>query len=460
MRRTLLALLALTFVGACAPPDAAPPDPIVADDVTAQRVRDQIAFAWGKYVEHAWGHDELRPLTATGSDWSNAGPLGLTIVDAADTLHLAGLTDERDRAIAWLGSELRVDLDAGVSVFETNIRVLGGLLSAYEITQDPALLDKATDLGERLLPAFDTPTGMPRPTVNLATGLASGGESNVAQIGTFVLEFGALSQWTGDDRFDAAARRALDALHDRRDPHTGLLGSAYDVDTGELTLPIAQTGGGTDSTYEYLLKGALLFEDAGLRDQWDADIQALHAHLADRTADGLWYGYADPASGELTLPLSGALACFLPGTLALSGDLERGVDHGLACDAARQRFGLVPDAFDYRAWTVFSPNYDLRPEVAESYFILYRRTRDEVWRERGRALLDTLVERCRVDEGFATLSDVRTGAQSDGMPSFFLAETLKYLLLLFREGEAVPLDEWVFNTEAHPLRIRAGARPG
>ncbi len=440
-----------SMIVACTPAPPEATSPITEDVAAAQQVRDEIAFAWGEYADLAWGRDELHPRTATGSDWSDAGALGLTIVDAADTLALAGLDEEHDRAVDWLVSDLDVGLNANVSVFETNIRVLGGLLSSYATEHEPILLDKALDLGDRLLPAFDTPTGMPRATVNLATGVAAGTESNVAQIGTFVLEFGALSRWTGDRRFEDAARTALDALEARRDPVTGLLGSAYDVDTGELTLPLAQTGGGTDSMFEYLLKGSLLLDDPALRARWDATIAPIHEHLSESTPDGLWYGYADPTTGDLTLPLSGALACFLPGTLALAGDLERGVAHGLACDAARERFGLPPDAFDYRSWSVFAGNYELRPEIAESYFYLYRLTRDEAWRVRGRAMLDTLIARCRTEHGYVTLTDVRTGAQGDLMPSFFLAETMKYLLLLFSDGDTVPLDAWVLNTEAHPL---------
>jgi len=423
--------------------------------VTLSRVREQIAFAWGKYVEHAWGHDELRPLSASGSDWY-ARPMGLTIVDGLDTLLVAGLHDEANAARAWIVSDLDLAVPSNVSTFETNIRVLGGLLSAHALTGDPILLQKAVDVGDRLLPAFDTPTGMPRPEVNLSTGVASGAVSNVAQIGTWILEFGTLSRMSGDTRYVTAARGALAALEASRNPDTGLLGTSYDVDTGAPIVQIAQVGGGVDSWIEYLLKGGLLLGDPALTASYHSVIDAVNEHLTERTNDGLWYGAGDPVSGRLMFPLTGALACFLPGTLTLGGDVVRGTDHGRACDVARRHFGLLPDAFNYRTYGVAAANHDLRPELVESFVYLYRATRDETWRERGREVLETLIARCRVEDGYATLTDVRTGEHGDAMPSFFLAETLKYLYLLFADGATLPLNAWVFNTEAHPLPVFPG----
>lgn len=421
------------------------------DEAAVARVREAIAHTWAGYADVAFGADEVRPLSGTPANWG-ATSLGLTIVDGWDTLHLAGLDAEADAARAWIRDELEVDLDQDVSAFETNIRVLGGLLAVHAHAGDEVALAKAVDLADRLLPAFDTPTGMPAKFVNLRTGATrETSDVDAAEIGTWVVELGYLSRVTGDDRYSDAARAALVALDDRRDPATGLMASGWDVVTGEPTLNLAQIGGGVDSAYEYLLKGALLTGDADLRARYDAAIGPVHAHLAETTDDGLWYGAADASDPSLRLPYTGGLACFAPGMFALDGDLDRAVAHAEACFAAWERYGVLPEAFDYRSGGILAANHELRPELAESLFVLYRRTGDPVWRSRGLVLLDAWDACCRVDGGYTVLSDVDPVTQGDATPSFWLAESLKYLLLLFEDDAVVDLRAWVLNTEAHPL---------
>jgi hypothetical protein len=161
----------------------------------------------------------------------------------------------------------------------------------------------------------------------------------------------------------------------------------------------------------------------------------------------------DGRDGRFLAPMSGALDCFFPGLLALEGDLIRARSTLEGCWSMQERYGLLPDSFEVESGQVIAANHELRPELVESLFYLHRFTGDPIYRERGRAVLETLVRRCRVEDGYTVLSDVRSGAQGDGMPSFFLAETLKYLYLLFEDHDVVPLDAWVFNTEAHPLPI-------
>ncbi len=427
---------------------------VEADEAQLDRVRAELRHAWSGYADAAFGYDEVRPVSKQPANWHPTS-MGLTIVDAWDTLHLAGLTAEADRALLWMHEDLSLDLDQFVSAFETNIRVLGGLLSVHAHTGDAVALAQAVDLADRLLPAFETATGMPKKFVNLRTGATDGtSDVDAAEIGTWVMEFGYLSRVTGDDRYVDAALRAHRALDDRRTPEAGLLPSGWNVETGEPTLTIAQLGGGVDSAYEYLLKGATLLDDAELQARYDAAMAAADEHLAETTEDGLWYGAADATYPDPLLPFTGALACFVPGMLALDGDLDRGTASAEACFAAWERLGPLPDAFDYRSQTVITGNHELRPELAESLFVLYRRTGDPVWRERGEVLLNDLIAQCRVDGGYTILSDVRTGAQGDAMPSYFLAETLKYLYLLYTDDTVVDLRTWVLNTEAHPLPLQ------
>lgn len=461
--RSLGAVTALA--AGCVEPPADPDAPdgptwadVDRDDASVVRVREAISHTWSAYADLAFGADELRPLSGAPANWGPTS-LGLTIVDGWDTLHLAGLDAEADAAQAWIRSDLDVDLDQEVSAFETNIRVLGGLLSVHAHAGDEVALAKAVDLADRLLPAFDTPTGMPAKLVNLRTG-ATRETRNVdaAEIGTWFVELAYLSRVTGNERYREAARAALVALDDRRDAATGLMASGWDVVSGAPTLNLAQIGGGVDSAYEYLLKGALLDDDDDLRARYDAAIAAVHTHLAETTVDGLWYGAADASDPSLRLAYTGGLACFAPGMFALDGDLDRAVEHAEACFTAWERYGVLPEAFDYRSGGILAANHELRPELAESLFVLYRRTGDAVWRERGLVLLDAWDACCRVERGYTVLTDVDPVVQGDGTPSFWLAESLKYLLLLFEDESVVDLRSWVLNTEAHPLPVVTDVR--
>lgn len=136
----------------------------------AKFVRDSACFAWagcwywhqliGRYRRFAWGSDEVRPMS--GGRFENWSGIGMTLLDGLDTLELLGLHKEFEKAAEWVETRSNFDIDRSFSVFETTIRVVGGLLSAYELTKKRVFLDKAVEVGERLLPAFDTPSGYPR----------------------------------------------------------------------------------------------------------------------------------------------------------------------------------------------------------------------------------------------------------------------------------------------------------
>lgn len=170
-RASLAALLVALLVAAARRADAGPgPKPSIAAPVDraelAERVRAELLHSWRGYERYAWGHDELKPVSKSGHDWY-AESLLVTPVDALDTLLLAGLSAEAGRAKRLILTRLSFDRDLTVKNFEVTIRLLGGLLSAYQMTGDAGLLRLAEDLGTRLLPAFDSPTGMPYMYVNL-----------------------------------------------------------------------------------------------------------------------------------------------------------------------------------------------------------------------------------------------------------------------------------------------------
>ncbi|MGA8877270.1 MAG: glycoside hydrolase family 47 protein, partial [Candidatus Korobacteraceae bacterium] len=211
----------------------------------AGRVRDDFLHAWSGYKQYAWGHDELKPLTKSYRDWYGTSLL-MTPVDALDTMVLMGLTDEAKEDRELIDKQLSFDKDIYVKNFEITIRLLGGLLSSYGLTGDKRLLELADDLGTRLLPAFNSPTGMPFVFVNLKTGKTRGVESNPAEIGSLLIEFGTLSKLTGKQIYYDKAKRALVAVYDRRSP-IGLVGSTINVETGKWIDPLSHISGGIDS---------------------------------------------------------------------------------------------------------------------------------------------------------------------------------------------------------------------
>ena len=417
----------------------------------ATRVRAEILHAWRGYERYAWGHDELRPVTKTFHDWHGESLL-MTPVDALDTLLVAGLPEEAEKAKKLIVEHLSFDRGVSVKNFEITIRLLGGLLSGFELTGDRQLLRLAEDLGRRLLPAFDSPTGMPYMYVNLKTGKTSGAVSNPAEIGTLVLEFGTLSRLTKKPEFFDKAKRALVEL-DRRRSKIDLPGEEIDVEMGEWKSRASHVGGGIDSYYEYLLKCSLLFHDPDCGRMWERSVRALNLRLAEDAGGSLWYGQVDMDSGRRTASEFGALHAFLPGVLALGGDVARAARLQESCFRMWKLHGIEPEVLDYRKMKVTHSGYPLRPEIVESAFYLYRSTRDPKYLDMGRTFFAALVRYCRTDSGYTVLKNVITKEKGDLMPSYFLAETLKYLYLLFAPEQKIDLEGVVFNTEAHPLRL-------
>lgn len=424
----------------------------------AAKVRAEFLHSWKAYEQYAWGHDELRPISKQPRDWYGQSLL-MTPVDSLDTLLLMGFKDEAEKAKTLIVERLSFDKDISVKVFEVTIRLLGGLLSGYEMTGDPRLLHLADDLGTRLLPAFNSPTGMPYMYVNLRTGKTSGARSNPAEIGTLILEFGTLSELTHKPVYFDKAKRAIVELYKRRSK-LDLAGEEIDVETGAWVSKASHVGGGIDSYYEYLLKCARLFGDRECASMWKTTIAALNKHVGDEAPSGFWYGEVNMDSGKRTASEFGALHAFLPAVLVLGGDVQRGRRLEESCFRMWTLRGIEPEVLDYRTMTIKEPGYQLRPEIIESAYYLHHATHDPRYLMMGQTFFDSLVTHCRTDAGYTTLKSVVTMEKGDLMPSYFLAETLKYLYLLFAPESVLDLDKVVFNTEAHPFtRRNAGVSP-
>jgi ER degradation enhancer, mannosidase alpha-like 2 len=416
----------------------------------AASVRAEALRSWQAYEQYAWGHDELRPVSKTPRDWYGESLL-MTPVDSLDTLLLLGLDEEAAKAKALIVDKLSFDKDVSVKNFEVTIRLLGGLLSGYQMTGDARLLHLAEDLGKRLLPVFNSPTGMPYMYVNLRTGKTSGARSNPAEIGTLLLEFGTLSKLTGNPVFYDKAKNAVVQLYKRRSK-IGLVGEEIDVETGQWTSRASHVGGGIDSYYEYLLKCSKLFGDKDCEAMWKESVRALNKYSADTRPTGFWYGQVDMVTGKRTATEFGALHAFLPAVLALGGDLGRARRLENSAYKMWNLQGIEPEVIDYKTMKITEPGYPLRPEIVESAYYLLHYTKNPEYQAMGRIFFNDLVSHCRTDDGYTVLKSVMTWEKGDLMPSYFLAETLKYLYLLFAPEKTLDLDKVVFNTEAHPLR--------
>lgn len=249
-------------------------------------------------------------------------PLHLSHVEAMMTMKIMGLDAEYEESLDYLKDNLDFDKDMAVNHFEITIRMLGGLTALHQNTGDPFFLEKATDLADRMLPIFNSPSGMPYTEINLKTGEVSGSISNPAQIGTLILEYGTLAKLTGRDEFYEKPKRALTELYNRRS-EIGLVGFKIDVDTGEWTRTESHIGAGIDSYYEYLYKCWALFGDQECKAMWDVSNSAIHTYLVDTTNTGVWYGHSDMDTGERIQTWYGALDAYFGGVLLLSGDLDR-----------------------------------------------------------------------------------------------------------------------------------------
>ncbi|KIW86924.1 uncharacterized protein Z519_12546 [Cladophialophora bantiana CBS 173.52] len=442
------------------------------------------------------------------------------------------------------------DLDSKVQVFETAIRGLGGLLSAHlfavgelpirgytppqkqvayaEIWQkdqfdgkkqgifwpnafeyDGQLLRLAYDLGNRLIPAFWSATGIPYPRVNLRHGIpfyvnsplnsaigdgqcdARPGTPEITETcsagaGSLVLEFTVLSRLTGDPRFEELAKRAFWAIWQRRSV-IDLIGGGIDAESGNWIGTWTGIGAGIDSFFEYALKShILLSRDAHpVYNSVDAsqDPRILHESLsAEESTSGAFlnawntahaaikrhlyrgstyqhphYIQADFSTGAARGFWIDALSAYYPGLLTLAGHVDEAVETHLLQTALWTRFSALPER-----WNLVTGGIEGglgwwigRPEFIESTYYLYRATEDPWYFHVGEMVLRDIKRRCWTRCGWASIQNVLTGEQTDRMESFFLGETAKYLFLLFDPTHPLNhLDEpFVFTTEGHPLLI-------
>ncbi|KAI0382697.1 glycoside hydrolase family 47 protein [Hypomontagnella monticulosa] len=472
---------------------------------------------WEAYRKYAWMKDALMPISGGFRDQFSGW--AATLVDSLDTLWIMGLREEFDEAVdAVANIDFGNSSSGRVNTFETNIRYLGGLLAAYDLSKREVLRTKAIELGNLLYTAFNTENRMPVDFIEFETAKTGKGlivESSVvsASPGTLSLEMTRLSQLTGDAKYYESISRVMDLFY-RGQNQTLLPGlwptyvsmSAQDVTTGSwFTL-----GGCADSLYEYLPKEYALL---GGR---EAKYEMMSKGFLETAKNNLLFRPMVPGNesiliassatvsptGEVTLDEETEhLSCYLGGVYALSGRLfgnpeyiKIGKKLTLGCVYGYLSFptGMMPERLNMVAckssedcewnpkrfdeekrkrpeWkdhlplgftTAKDPRYILRPEAIESVFIMYRVTGNRVWQDLGWRMFTAIANGTETEHGtHAAVRDVTRAAkalpQEDYMESFWLAETLKYFYLLFSTPDIISLDDYVLNTEAHPF-LRTG----
>lgn len=416
------------------------------------KAKSMFTHAFNGYMKYAFPKDELRPLTCTGSD--TLGGYSLTLIDSLDALVIFGMYTEFATAVDWIIENVSFDLNKNVSVFETNIRLLGSLLSAHLLCSDvnspvyrpsigndkgPLLL-LAIDLADRLLPAFDTPTGMPFGTVNLMYGVPLNETPMVATagVGTFILEFATLSRITGDVKYEIVAHDAMKALFMFKSSKS-LFGHHINSTDGKWSGPVGGVGNYVDSFYEYLLKGHILLENTEYLSMFEEVYDSVKSHMMWRNIPVL----CDIFTGYKYIPAVDSLQAFWPGLQVLFGDVyNTATDWGSSTNSAISGLDALidiskklnyffPETVDPVTGMSSRPSYKLRPELVESIYYAYSATSEDYLLEHAMRMLDSLEDICKTPCGYASVSDVMLLDIENQMDSFFLAETLKYFYLLF-----------------------------
>ncbi|KAK6078011.1 glycosyl hydrolase family 47 [Seiridium cupressi] len=452
----------------------------------AAAIVDAFRFSWDSYERYAAPHDTLKPVARSFEDDRNGW--GATAVDGLSTaiiMEEAGIVDKILRQIAATDFTVTAEPNQLISLFETTIRYLGGLISAYDLlsgshrhlVKDPHLrnnlLVAATTLADRLSIAFDTPSGIPDDEITFNPQLRRFGniDNSITCVGTLVLEWTRLSDLTGNQTYAALAQKAqAHLIHPKTNqPFTlpGLVGTYVKLKNGYFGDYQAGWGGGSDSYYEYLIK-MYAYDSVSFAEYGDSWIQAAESsmlYLASSPTTRPDLTFLGEMRGKTLIPTSSHLASVCGGSFILGGLLLQ--------NQTFVDFGLKLSTSYYEKWQSFykesgfyhtNPEYILRPETIESLYYAYRATGDRKWQEWAWEAFESLDRMSRVEGGYTGLKSVMKTADDktrqfiDKMESFWLAETLKYLYLIFAEDSDLQVRsdgkvKYVLNTEAHPLLV-------
>jgi Glycosyl hydrolase family 47 len=421
------------------------------------QVREEFLHAWNGYTQFAWGFDEVHPVSGTASDFFVKGhSFGLSIIEALDTLYVMELDDELEKCVTWLRTHIDFDVDGNVQMFEAVIRMVAGLLAGYYATGERFMLDGARDLADRLLVCFTkSPTGAPYRYANLRTGAVSDPKSNLAEIGSNILEFGDLSRLTGDPKYLQASLRAYHAVIEKRS-NIDLLGTNFDIEQGTYTDPIdVAPDEPADSFYEYLWGGWQMLGIEQSRSWYRMLTAALLKYKVTHVDGNLWFREVDYRTGapagdtQIT-----ELSSFYAELVAKGGDRAVGEAFYDSWTRVLNQYTLIPEVIDYATLAIVDPAYGMRPEYPNSAFDLWFLTGDPKYRATAYQYFTALRRHCRVPNGYTVLKDVRARPMTlgDHFPAYAFSENFKYLYLMFAEPSRFDPSAYYLNTEGKVLR--------
>ena len=467
MQTSILLLLLFLHGCFCSADDAASPGrartaPSTRQHFSAARklaVRDRVEtlflHGYDSYMRHAFPQDELKPLSCQGHN--TFGGYALTLIDSLDTLAMMGFEEEFMHKIQYIHEQVHFNANMHVSVFETTIRVLGGLISAHGIavklcakemqraihlrrplftSYDGQMLRKAVQVADKLVPAFDTPTGIPFNEIHFRNGVdrSKGHVTCPAAAGSLLLEFGVLASLTSNCTYLTVAKRALEGVWKHRSRHH-LIGTMIDLLTGRWVQPEAGIGASIDSFYEYLFKAYILFGEDAYLEKWQ---QAYKAILRYNYHDG-WYlsSHSENVSPpNLADQKLNALQAFWPGLQVIAGDVTHALEGFGKLYCVVRDYTFLPEYMHLGGYLSRRPNrdlgagYPLRPEFIESLYFLYTATNEEHLLNIAETFLNSF-ERTKQACGFAAVLNIYDFSFEDKMDSYVLAETFKYFYLLF-----------------------------
>ncbi|EJT97969.1 seven-hairpin glycosidase [Dacryopinax primogenitus] len=463
----------------------------------AAEVRQTFEQAFEDYRLYAWGHDELAPLTMRGYDTRNGW--GATIVDSMSTMLVMGLDELFLSTLPHLEATnfTSPPKPGTVSVFETIIRYVGGLVSAYELSgkKHQVLIDQAATLAHKLAHAWtegreeNAPRNMPYTWMNFVTNQPETGVVGLATAGTNILEFAKLSKYSGNATFFDLAKRSMDAVLRTTQFRPGLFGEAYSPLLEIVVNDKVSFGPNSDSFYEYLIKYAHMTGNADpvYMDTWLTGVNSAMENMLFKSTVGDWLWLSDWSNRTGYSYQFSHLACYLPGNWLLGARLAHNstiyrtalsLAESCAHTYSSTPLGIGPESWHYvpvgveyaaqpyqgsraaeiygeRGYWTSDASYILRPEVVESMFYAWRITGNPIWQERVWAAFEAVRKHCKAPAGFASLITVETDSpvRKDESESFFYAELMKYFYLTFSDPSVIHLDKYTITTEAHPLLL-------
>ncbi|KAI0016711.1 glycoside hydrolase [Xylariomycetidae sp. FL0641] len=420
-------------------------------------VRDSFTHSWQGYKRHAWGHDEIKPISGEFKD--PFGGWAATLVDSLDSLWLMDMKDEFEAAVtACKDIDFTTTATRDINVFETTIRYLGGFVAAYELSekQYPLLLDKAIEVAELLMTAFDTPNHMPIsrfPWKDYMNGkdMKPSRSVLVAEIGSLGLELTKMSQLTGDLQYWDAAKRIYDELE--RGQMESRLPGVWPVVVDASKSPIEFTGdtfslgGMADSVFEYLGKQHLLL--GGMSDQprrlYDGFIDVAEKHLLRRALhpDNIPISFfgdvhmsrtPDGESYESVMtPRAQHLTCFTGGMVGMAAKIfDRPADLEVAAQLTdgcvwsynATTTGIGPEIFHFIPCAPDKKKDDCQWSKARWYDALRERYGSKSMRDKTRKLSDEqveeIIEEKRLPPGMVDVNDRRYLLRPEAIESVFM----------------------------------------